>query len=140
MTPDQINAEYKKNYYQDPDNRATHAEILRAKFVLYSNPNEDPGKILRNYNVLDHVIQILVGELPTHEPKKKRADKYDDLIAWCKDNHLVQVSAEDIAEQGGISYATALKFIKDRPDLFFKVKKGLYELRDPETVKKEENV
>jgi hypothetical protein len=140
MTPEEINTEFKKQFHEDPENRSTHAEILRARFVLLSNPTEDHGKILRKYNVLDHVIQMLVGELPTHEPKKKRSDKYDDLISWCKENHLVQVSAEEVAEQGDISYATALKFIKDRPDLFFKVKKGLYELRDPETVRKEENV
>jgi hypothetical protein len=140
MTPAEINAEYKEKFHSDPENRTTHAEVLRAKFVLHTHPTEDSGKILRTYGVLDHVIEMLVGSLPDHEPKKKRSDKYEELTSWCKDNHLLQVSAEDVAEQGDMSYPTALKFIKDRPDLFFKIKKGLYELRNPEIVKQEEQL
>lgn len=140
MTPESINKEYKESVMRDPENASLYSEICRAKFCLYSNPGESPGKVLKNYMIQNQVVEMLVGEVPAHEPKKKRADKYDELVAWCKENHLLQVSAEDVAEKGEMSYPTALKFIKDRPDLFYKIKKGLYEVRNPEIVKQEENL
>jgi hypothetical protein len=138
---DEINAEYKKMFYDQPDRRDFWAEVMRAKFVIMANEQENPARALLNYNVQNQVIEYLLGELPAPpEPKKKRSDKYEELIEWCKDNHLVQVNAEQIAEQGDMSYSTALKFIKDRPDLFYKIKKGVYEVRNPEIVRQEENI
>lgn len=140
-TASEINSEYKTKFYEEPDRRPFWAEVARAKFCVLANPKVDVKETLRQYHVTAEVIIHLVGEMPeASQPKKKRADKYDELIDWCKENHLLQVTPEDIAEQGDFSYATALKFIKDRPDLCRKVKNGLYELLDPETVKREESI
>jgi hypothetical protein len=61
----------------------------------------------------------------------KRVEKYQSIIDWTQDRLFEQVTPQQIMEVGDISYPTALKFIGDRPDIFRKLKRGLYELRDP---------
>lgn len=66
------------------------------------------------------------------EKKEKRADKYEAILRWCSENVFAETSCEQIAQIGSISYPTALKFIKDRPDIFRKSGHGRYEVRDPQ--------
>jgi len=140
MTPNEINSEYKRNF-GCPQLGVLAPEILRARFVIHANPHENPAKALLAYNVNPEVISMLTGgKVDPIQPRQKRNDKYQQIVDWCKANHLYQTTAEQIAEIGGISYQTALKFIKDRPDLFYRIKKGLYEVRNPEQVKKEEGL
>jgi hypothetical protein len=67
------------------------------------------------------------------EKKEKRADKYEAILKWCSENVFTETTCEEIAQIGSISYPTALKFIKDRPDLFRKNRRGVYEVRDPKS-------
>jgi hypothetical protein len=62
----------------------------------------------------------------------KRVDKYQSIIDWTQEHLFEQVTPQQVMEVGDISYPTALKFIGDRPDIFRKIKRGLYELRDPQ--------
>lgn len=135
-----IEDEYKTKFWEEPEQRAFWAEVMRARWSLHANPGEDAMETLKAYHVTADVIKFLTGELPPPpQPKPRRADKYQTVIDWCMENHLVQVTGNDIAEIGGFSYGTAIKFIKDRPDLFFWVKKGLYEARNPEIMRAQEN-
>jgi len=139
LTPAEINAEYKRKFHEDPENRSFWAEWMRAQFCLIVGDSNHPMETLKQYNVLPDVIKAILGEAPPPpEPKAKRSDKYQNLIDWCMDNHLLQTDANEIAEVGDMSYATAIKFIKDRPDLFFRIKKGLYEVRNPKIFREEE--
>ena len=61
----------------------------------------------------------------------KRSEKYQALIDWTQEHLYEEVTPQTIMEVGNISYPTALKFIGDRPDIFRKIKRGVYELRDP---------
>jgi hypothetical protein len=63
----------------------------------------------------------------------KRVEKYQSIIDWTQEHLFEQVTPQQIMDVGEISYPTALKFIGDRPDIFRKLKRGLYELRDPKT-------
>lgn len=137
-----IETEYKTKFWEDPDNRSTHAEMMRAKWVLWTERhNPDKVAVLRSYNVQEHVVTELLGENPPPPaPKERRADKYEKLVDWCKTNHLYQTTANEVAEVGEVSYPTALKFIKDRPDLFYKIKRGVYEVRNPEKIRAEQGV
>jgi len=140
LTPDEINNEYKKKFHEDPDNQHFWAEVMRARFCLLASAGDDPMSTLKNYNVTAEVIKHLTGELPAPpEPKQKMVDKYQTVIEWCMENHLLQTDANVVAEIGNISYASALKFIKDRPDLFYKIKKGLYEVRNPKIFRQQES-
>jgi hypothetical protein len=62
----------------------------------------------------------------------KRVEKYQSIIDWTQEHLFEQVTPQQIMEVGDISYPTALKFIGDRADIFRKIKRGLYELRDPQ--------
>jgi hypothetical protein len=65
----------------------------------------------------------------------KRADKYDALLEWAKDHLFEQFTTEELVEQSGFSYATTLKFLQESPT-FRKIKKGLWEIRDPQADRK----
>lgn len=103
-------------------------EKSRARYVLLTNPG-DPHALRRN-GIPARIIEELGGEA-IHTPKQRRSDKYQAIYDWCDENVMVQVTPNQLAEIGDISYPTALKVIEDRPDLFRKVKRGLYEVRDP---------
>lgn len=113
------------------DERDLLAERYRASVILAMNEGADVAKTLRFYSVLNSVIAEFVSEdAIAAERRVKRADKYQAVIDWCHDHPYEQVSANQVAEIGGVSYPTALKFIGDRVDLFKKVKRGVYEVRN----------
>ena len=104
-------------------------ELYRARFVLLVNP-DDPGALRKNA-VPEKIIRFL-GVDTDEARRERRSDKYTKILDWCDDHRYHQVNAEQIAEIGEMSYATALKFMKSRPDLFHQLKRGLYEVRDPD--------
>ena len=111
----------------------TLSETLRASYILASNKDANPATILRHYGIPTTVIATILGDTDdcnAPQRKQKRADKYQTIIDWCYDHALEQVSVNQIAEVGQVTYPTALKFINDRVDLFRKVKRGVYEVRD----------
>lgn len=106
-------------------------ERHRARIILSMNEGEDVAKTLRFYSIIGSVIAEFVSEdALLGERRVKRADKYQAIIDWCHDHPYEQTTANDVAEIGGVSYPTALKFINDRVDLFKKVKRGVYEVRN----------
>jgi len=142
MTPSSINEEFKRNYNRDPDNYWLWSDISRARFILLREPDKPPVRLLKANNVCSEAIRIVTGQKADETPEKRerRDDKYQKVIDWCMSNHLLQTDAQTVADIGGFSYTTALKFIKDRPDLFYRIKKGLYEARNPQIFKAEENL
>jgi len=104
-------------------------ELYRARFVLLVNP-DDPAALRKNA-VPQKIIDFL-GVKEEDSRKERRSDKYAKILDWCEDHRYHQTTAEQIAEIGEISYPTALKFMKSRPDLFHQVKRGLYEVKDPD--------
>lgn len=113
------------------DERDLLAERHRASVILAMSEAGDVAKTLRFYSVMNSVIaEFASEEAVMAERRVKRADKYQAVIEWCHDHPYEQVSANQVAEIGGISYPTALKFIGDRVDLFKKVKRGVYEVRN----------
>lgn len=113
------------------DERDILAERHRARLVMAMNDGADVAKTLRFYNVWNSVIAEFVSEEAVlAERRVKRADKYQAIIDWCHDHPYEQVTAPQVAEVGSVSYPTALKFINDRVDLFKKIKRGVYEVRN----------
>lgn len=110
------------------------SEINRAKCILARYPDEEEVTLLRKFSVGQNVITLVTGkEVSQPKPKAKRTDKYAHIVEWCKENTGSETTVYEIAEAGGVSYPTANNFVKTRPDLFTKVKKGSYIIRDPET-------
>lgn len=72
----------------------------------------------------------------TEREPVRRSDKYQAIIDWTQEHVYEEVTPQDVMEVGNISYPTALKLIGDRPDIFRKIKRGLYELRNPQEDRK----
>jgi hypothetical protein len=136
-----INAQHKQLCKDDPKNISAHQELLRAKWAIWYSRHESVQSAPKKYGIAPDMFKKLVGEsVPEPQKRQKRTDKYENVKQWCLENHLVQVNVNQIAEIGDFSYPTALKFINDRPDLFFKIKRGVYEVRNPSIVKQEETL
>lgn len=115
-----------------PEETYLAGEKLRAGYCIITQPNLSIKEAFRHYSVDKRVWHFYTDEVPTEPTKKvKRTDKYQSIIDWTKEHLFEQITPEIIMEVGDISYPTALKLINDRVDIFRKIKRGLYELRDP---------
>jgi hypothetical protein len=134
-----VNAQHKKLCADDPTKIFEHQELLRTKWAIWYSRHDSIQQAVRRYGLSQELFKKLVGEeIKNPDKRHKRKDKYETVKQWCLDNHLVQTTVQKIAEIGEFSYPTALKFINDRPDLFYKIKRNLYEVRNPSIVKEEE--
>lgn len=134
-----VNAQHKELCAKSPSHIGHHQELLRAKWCIWLLRHESIASAPRRYNFPQEMYRQLVGEaVEPAQKRQKRSDKYETVKQWCLDNHLVQTNVNEIAEIGAFSYPTALKFITDRPDLFYKIKRGVYEARNPNISKEEE--
>ena len=118
-------------------------EYERALHVLLVWQREgekgNPARMLRTYGIGESTMAEVLADwcdmTITEEEVadirvEKRVDKYDSFIDWTKDKIFEQYTTEALVEVAGFSYPTVLKFIQDSP-YFRKVKKGLWEIRDP---------
>lgn len=145
-----INEQYKKSFaelaakygspFRIPRSEVSHiAEVMRGQHVLAIHPEDDPVAALRRYQVSASVIRELTGRDSVFvAPRAKRQSKYDAVIEWCKQNAGEEVGLQEVADAGGFSYATASKFTRDRLDLFTKVRRGVYLLRNPDVERRED--
>jgi len=117
-------------------------ETLRALYTLQvwqrSGGTGNPAKFLSTYSIYPDVLMEVVRGYCSLEidmedvtaKAEKRSDKYDAFIDWSKAHLFEQFTTEQLVEISGFSYPTTLKFIQDSP-VFRKIKKGLWEIRDP---------
>jgi len=105
-------------------------EILRAKHILIAHPEANPAQVLRQHSIPASVISKVANGMEEPRSRQKRVDKYRKLMEWAETHVLEQISVGELADIGEVSYPTALKFINDRVDLFRKIKRGVYEVRD----------
>lgn len=110
-------------------------ERQRAAFVLEAHPEATTAaqriQVLRQYAIPNRIIEEFVDDVDVNgERRVKRADKYAAITAWAKENPGKTTTVYEIADIAGFSYSTANEFVKDRVDLFRRVKKGEYEIRD----------
>lgn len=138
-----LSKDYDDLWLVPSDVRFSMGEYERAMHVLLSWKSEgekgNPVRALRSYGVNESIIVEVVAQwcdmtvtedvLSEIKPEK-RADKYDAFIDWSKDKIGEQYTTDKLVEVAGFSYITVLKFLGDSPH-FRKVKKGLWEIRDP---------
>lgn len=148
LSDDFIKQQY-KSWWQEvgenpsPEDISYLGEKLRALYVLQvTEGNLKPAAAMNTYMVRPDIAKEILAEFAGVELevncKTKRTDKYSAIQAWCKENVFAQVSAKEVAELGDISYPTALKYITDHPDVFWKISRGTYEVRDPVEDRKKE--
>lgn len=118
-------------------------EYERAMHILLSWKVEgekgNPVRMLRSYGVMESIIlqvvadwcDMTITEDDLSEVKtEKRSDKYNAFVEWTKDKVGQQFTTDALVEEAGFSYITVLKFLGESPH-FRKIKKGLWEIRDP---------
>jgi hypothetical protein len=141
MTSD-YNETYKKEFsaaakkYGSPysiPNDVLHAigERLRAQSVVEKYDGNVTPNLLRSYSVPVSIIEEICGAKPVIEKKVKRADRRRAIEEWADENPGTTVTPQTLSEVGEVSYTTVMSIITERPDLFTKVKRGYYLVRDP---------
>ncbi len=121
----------------------TISETTRALHVLQiwqrDGASGNPAKFLNTYSIYtDVLIEVVrdycsldIDSMESVVPKmEKRSDKYDAFLDWAKAHVIEQYTTEQLVVISGFSYPTTLKFVQDSP-AFRKIKKGLWEVRDP---------
>lgn len=132
------------------DERWTLGEMERAMHVLHvwnrEGASGNPVRMLRAYGVGESLIIELIARWCDMEvteenldvKTEKRADKYNSFIEWTKDKIGEQYTTDALVEVAGFSYITVLKFLSESLH-FRKVKKGLWEIRDPKAEREAES-
>lgn len=107
-------------------------EKVRLMACIAINPNWKIEEVVSHYSVDRRVAQQLFGieEDTMLSRRTKRSDKYDALNKWLADNVYAEVTPQELADVGELSYQTVLKFIADNPNTFRKLQRGKYEVRD----------
>jgi hypothetical protein len=114
----------------------TLSERLRAHYVVEKavRDNVSPMKELKNHSVDKTIIAEIVGLEPEEleeENKPKRRTVKEAAEDWIIANAGKEVSLNEVSQETSLTYAQVNKMVKDRPDLFTKMQKGQYVLRDP---------
>ena len=109
--------------------RFTQLETERANYCREANPNMTPQELTAYYSIDRTVSALLFGIID--QPKKtKRANPQQAAMAWAGNNVFAEITSKQLAEQIGASLPTALKIIDGRPDVFRKLGRGKWEIRD----------
>jgi hypothetical protein len=129
-------SEYGEASSVPPEQQYIASERLRAGYCVISNSSTNLMEVFKQYSIDRRVWNFFVDDVPEDGQvfgrRQKRTDKYQSIVDWTKEHLFEQITPNSIMEVGEISYPTALKFINDRPDLFRKIKRGVYEVRDPQ--------
>lgn len=111
-------------------------ELYRAQAIIAKaeRTGENVGPALREHMVSQSVIKELVGEVHEYVPKaRKKPTSASVLEAWAKAHIGNDITSDVIEKDTGLSYGIVSRFLRERRDLFTKIKKGHYSVRDVET-------
>jgi hypothetical protein len=90
-----------------------------------------------SYETRQQVSTKVIGELLADAHRSPdtvtRADLYGDLKAWCASNVFAEVTVQLLATASGLSKPSVRKFIDDHGDMFKKITKRTWEVRDPKS-------
>lgn len=151
LTADQINAQYKEAYAEatrkygrfiPPEVERAMSDMLRAQFASLIEPKAGTSfaEHMRQYGLTEETLKMFQID-PNAEHKARNKDKEKTLRSWCVENAGRQVTVEELAEISEFSVSKCRKFIDDNPNLFTKIKRGIWEIRDEaEERKRDKNV
>ena len=115
------------------DERFIVTEKHRAMCVIRINEGVADPQVLSRYSIAGSVIRLLCGESAAGEAiarKQGSKDKRKIMTEWAEGNIGEVVTPQEVADAGGVSYATAIKFINENIGTFVKSGRGKYEIRD----------
>ena len=109
--------------------RFTQLETERANYCREANPGMTNQELSAYYSI-DRSVSALVFGIIDQPKKTKRANPTQTALAWAGNNLFAEISSKQLAEAIGASLPTALKIIDGRPDVFRKLARGKWEVRD----------
>lgn len=113
-------------------------EMFRARHGLLIFPDQDMATTFRYFSISPRAV-LEFGDIDVTAVKKiKGSDKYKAIQNWCEENVGAQVTPAQVSEIAGFSYSTAVNYINSNVGVFSKVKRGLYEIRDPKVERERE--
>jgi hypothetical protein len=90
-------------------------------------------KELVAYYAIDRkVAQELWGDDATPEVKARKVKPADALMTYARTNLFAHITSKQVCEIADCSLPTALRLLDARPDVFRKIKRGTWEVRDPQ--------
>lgn len=109
------------------------SEKLRAAYSIHTNPEIPITQVFKSYSIDRRVWHCFVDDISEVKTERRmsRAEKVNAVIKWAADNVGKKLDTSELMSINGIAYSMAKKIIEDRPDIFWKVKRGQYEIRDP---------
>lgn len=108
------------------------SEINRLHHTINAHEGKVTPQILSQNMFSESTISKVNPDFSGFEPKQKRAEKYTKAQDWLDSNAGAVVTTAQFTEIAELSYTTVLKFIDNNPQYFRKVKRGTYEIRDPQ--------
>lgn len=111
------------------------------------NPSEQVQEAIKEYGRplwVAHVPQKIRTQVPVQELARMlaeahtspsaitRTNQYDSIVKWCRSRVFEEVTITDLEEVSGLSAPSVRKFIGERPDIFRKLRRGVWEIRDAE--------
>ena len=135
---DQLVEEYGNASGVPSDDHHIVSEKLRAAYCIDVNPDIPVPQVFKTYSIDSRVWHHYVENVEEmkQERKMSRADKQAKVIAWAAANIGEKIELAKLMEVGDIAYSMAKKITEDRPDIFRKIKRGQFEVRDPEADRK----
>lgn len=120
------------------DDQRLASEKLRAAYCIDTNPDVPVAQVFKTYGIDSRVWGNFIenAEDLKLERKLSRADKQAKVLDWATKNVGTKVDLTKLMEIGDIAYSMAKKITEDRPDVFWKIKRGQFEVRDPEADRK----
>jgi hypothetical protein len=109
--------------------RFTQLETERANYCREANPGMTNQELSAYYSI-DRSVSALVFGIIDQPKKTKRANPTQTALAWAGNNLFAEISSKQLADAIGASLPTALKIIDARPDVFRKLGRGKWEVRD----------
>ena len=109
--------------------RFNQLETERANYCREANPNMTPQELSAYYSI-DRSVSALVFGIINQPKKTKRANPQQAAMLWAGNNLFAEISSKQLAEAINASLPTALKIIDSRPDVFRKLGRGKWEVRD----------
>jgi len=109
--------------------RFTQLETERAIYCRDSNPGMTAQELSAYYSI-DRSVSALVFGIIDQPKKTKRVNNREAALDWANKNLFAEISSQQLADQIGASLPTALKIIDSRPDVFRKLGRGKWEVRD----------
>lgn len=131
-------AEYGNASNVPADDQRVASEKLRAAYCIDANPEVPVAQVFKTYGIDSRVWGTYIenAEDMKLERKLSRADKQAKVLEWAASNVGAKVDLTKLMEVGNVAYSMAKKITEDRPDVFWKIKRGQFEVRDPEADRK----